>query len=184
MRFCFCCIAAKFGSMWIWAFGFLDFLLSLFACVWFLVELFFCCHPGGRWGYLLSFCVPFHLSSCWHLHFCVLHMRFCFCCLPAKFSCICMFFGGIVCFLALMYNMFCGLLILLSVLFNWLFVTFIYLLRLMQLFLVLSVCWCFTCVVSLLCFSCRFIHSSLCGFVFCIWGFAFVPNRFFVLFFM
>ena len=50
-------------------------------------------------------------------------MRFCFCCLPAKFSCMCMFLSGIVLFflssrwslrlpfvlLRLMSNMFCGL---------------------------------------------------------------------------
>ena len=40
--------------------------------------------------------------------------------------------------------------------------------------LLLSVWWCFTCFVSLLCFSCRYLHSSTCDFVFCIWGFAFV----------
>ena len=54
MRFCFCCLAAKFGSMCIWGFAFVAFLLSLVACVCFLVEFFFC-HPGGPWGCLLSF---------------------------------------------------------------------------------------------------------------------------------
>ena len=40
MRFCFCCLAAKFGSMCIWGFAFVALLLSLVACVCFLVELF------------------------------------------------------------------------------------------------------------------------------------------------
>jgi len=40
--------------------------------------------------------------------------------------------------------------------------------------LMLSVRWCFTCFVSLLCFPCRYLDSRTCDFVFCIRGFAFV----------
>jgi len=40
--------------------------------------------------------------------------------------------------------------------------------------LMLSVRWCFTCFVSLLCFSCRYLDSNTFDFVFCIRGFAFV----------
>ena len=50
--------------------------------------------------YLLRFFALFFMqvSSFQYVRLCVLHMRFFFCCLPAKFSCICMFFCGIVFF--------------------------------------------------------------------------------------
>ena len=53
----------------------------------------------------------------------------------------------------------------------------IFCLPLVELFarlLMLSVRWCFTCFVSLLCFPCRYLDSRTCDFVFCIRGFAFV----------
>ena len=107
------------------------------------------------------------------------------------------FFGGIVCFLALMYNMFCVLLILLSVLFNcsshlfmfynlcsylwcWVFVGALLALFLCFVFHVgifipvrAALCSAYEVsllllVISLLCFSCRYIHSNSCSFVFCI----------------